>query len=230
MLIATHLSLGYGRTVLLEDVSLTLEPGTVTGLVAPNGFGKTTLLRALAGIDGARARGALDVDGTGPRDGSALRRLVFYAPGDATLLYPNLTARDHLRMAARLWASPLDPDVVARRTGTDAFAHKRVRALSQGMKQQLTLAIAYLTCARYLLLDEPMNALDPTNVQLHSQILRGIARRGAAVVMSSHILDNVDAIADRIVFIKDRGLIEHDPAHSTARALELYRRLYQSFT
>ena len=102
MLIATHLSLGYGRTVLLEDVSLTLEPGTVTGLVAPNGFGKTTLLRALAGIDGARARGALDVDGTGPRDGSSLRCLVFYAPGDATLLYPNLTARDHLRMAARL--------------------------------------------------------------------------------------------------------------------------------
>ena len=91
MLIATHLSLGYGRTVLLEDVSLTLEPGTVTGLVAPNGFGKTTLLRALAGIDGARARGALDVDGTGPRDGSALRRLVFYAP--ATLRSSTLTLR-----------------------------------------------------------------------------------------------------------------------------------------
>ena len=184
-------------------------------------------LRALAGIDGARARGTLDVDGIGPRNGSALRRLVFYAPGDATLLYTGLTARDHLRMAARLWASPLDPDVVAQRTGIDTFAHKRVRALSQGMKQQLTLAIAYLTNARYLLLDEPMNALDPTNVQLHSQILRNLARHGTAVVMSSHILENVDAIADRVLFIKDRGLIEHDPSRGSARALELYNRLYR---
>lgn len=227
MLTATNLSLSYGKNILVHDVALTLMPGTITGLVALNGYGKTTLLRALAGIDGARARGALDVDGIGPRNGSALRRLVFYAPGDATLLYAGLTARDHLRMAARLWASPLDPDVVAQRTGVDTFAHKRVRALSQGMKQQLTLAIAYLTNARYLLLDEPMNALDPTNVQLHSQILRNLARHGTAVVMSSHILENVDAIADRILFIKDRGLIEHDPSRGSARALELYNRLYR---
>ena len=227
MLTATNLSLSYGKNILVHDVALTLMPGTIAGLVAPNGYGKTTLLRALAGIDGARARGALDVDGIGPRNGSALRRLVFYAPGDATLLYTGLTARDHLRMAARLWASPLDPDVVAQRTGVDTFAHKRVRALSQGMKQQLTLAIAYLTNARYLFLDEPMNALDPTNVQLHSQILRNLARHGTAVVMSSHILENVDAIADRILFIKDRGLIEHDPSCGSARALELYNRLYR---
>ena len=227
MLTATNLSLSYGKNILVHDVTLTLMPGTITGLVAPNGYGKTTLLRALAGIDGARARDALDVDGIGPRNGSALRRLVFYAPGDATLLYAGLTARDHLRMAARLWASPLDPDVVAQRTGIDTFAHKRVRALSQGMKQQLTLAIAYLTNARYLLLDEPMNALDPTNVQLHSQILRNLARHGTAVVMSSHILENVDAVADRILFIKDRGLIEHDPSRGSARALELYNRLYR---
>lgn len=227
MLTATNLSLSYGKNILVHDVALTLMPGTITGLVAPNGYGKTTLLRALAGIDGARARGTLDVDGIGPRNGSALRRLVFYAPGNATLLYPNLTVRDHLRMAARLWASPLDPDVVARRTGIDVIARKRVRALSQGMKQQLTLAIAYLTGSRYLLLDEPMNALDPTNVQLHSQILRNLARHGTAVVMSSHILENVDAIADRILFIKDRGLIEHDPSRGSARALELYNRLYR---
>ena len=229
MLIATHLSLGYGRTVLLEDVSLTLEPGTVTGLVAPNGFARPAAARP-CGIDGARARGALDVDGTGPRDGSALRRLVFYAPGDATLLYPNLTARDHLRMAARAVGKPTRPRRRRPAHRHGRVAHKRVRALSQGMKQQLTLAIAYLTCARLPPARRTHERPRPTNVQLHSQILRGIARRGAAVVMSSHILDNVDAIADRIVFIKDRGLIEHDPAHSTARALELYRRLYQSFT
>ena len=149
-------------------------------------------------------------------------------PGDATLLYAGLTARDHLRMAARLWASPLDPDVVAQRTGVDTFAHKRVRALSQGMKQQLTLAIAYLTNARYLLLDEPMNALDPTNVQLHSQILRNLARHGTAVVMRlAHPGERRRPIADRILFIKDRDLIEHDPSRGSARALELYNRLYR---
>lgn len=227
MLVVKNLTLGFGSKTLVKDVSFTVEPGTVTGLVAPNGHGKTTLLRALAGMGSGHARGAVRVDRIAPRDGAALRRAVFYAPGDATLLYPSLTAAEHLRMVSRLWASPLSRDEVARACGIDAFAHKRVRALSQGMKQQLTLAMAYLTGTRYLLLDEPMNALDPTNVQLHSRILRMLARRGRGIVLSSHILDNVDQISDEVLFIYNQGIVSGDVI-SGERAADRYRRLYST--
>lgn len=227
MLTLTNFFLGYRGKPLLDHVSLNVQPGSITGLVAPNGHGKTTLLRTIAGCGGGRASGSFAVDGINPRDGVSLRRAIFYAPGDATLLYPGLTAQDHLTVVQRLWMSALDIKTVAEKTGVATFAHKRVRTLSQGMKQQLTLAIAYLTEAPYLLLDEPMNALDPTNVQINSNILRALAQRGTAIVMSSHILDNVDALADRIVFIKDQRLLEHDPAASHENALDVYRRLYR---
>lgn len=218
MLSADNLTLGYGSRILLDHVSLEVRPGVITGLVAPNGYGKTTLLRALAGLGAGRVRGTVRVDGI-----AALRRAVFYAPGDASLLYPSLTVREHLRAAADLWGSGMDVDALARRCGVDGFAGKRVRALSQGMKQQVTLAVAYLTGARYLLLDEPMNALDPTNVGINTRLLRELARAGRGVVLSSHILANVDEVADEVIFIKDRRLLL---GHGDSA--ELYRRLYET--
>lgn len=223
MLSAEILTLGYGSRVLLDRVSLEVRPGVITGLVAPNGYGKTTLLRALAGLGAGRVRGTVRVDGIAARDTPALRRAVFYAPGDASLLYPSLTVREHLRAAADLWGSGMDVDALARRCGADGFAGKRVRTLSQGMKQQATLAVAYLTGARYLLLDEPMNALDPTNVGINTRLLRELARAGRGVVLSSHILANVDEVADEVIFIKDRRLLL---GHGDSA--ELYRRLYET--
>lgn len=129
-------------------------------------------------------------------------------------------------MTRKLWKSERDPADVARACRIDGFLGKRVRACSQGMKQQLTLAIAYMTGARYLLLDEPMNALDPTNVQLNSRILRGLAQRGAGVLMSSHILENVDQLSDEILFVRDGKLVMFDPDAGPARALDIYNQLY----
>ena len=88
MLSAENLTLGYGSHVLLDGVSLEVRRGVITGLVAPNGYGKTTLLRALAGLGAGRVRGLVRVDDIDPRDTPAMRRAVFYAPGDASLLYP----------------------------------------------------------------------------------------------------------------------------------------------
>ena len=196
MLSVSHLTLSYRGRVLLDDVSFGLEPGHIMGLVAPNGYGKTTLLKAMAGIKGARVSGIVDVDGLPANQVARRRARVFYAPGEGTLLYPGMTVAEHLAMTRKLWKSERDPADVARACRIDGFLGKRVRACSQGMKQQLTLAIAYMTGARYLLLDEPMNALDPTNVQLNSRILRGLAQHGVGVLMSSHILENVDQLSD----------------------------------
>lgn len=226
MLSVSHLTLSYRGRVLLDDVSFGLEPGRIMGLVAPNGYGKTTLLKAMAGIKGARVSGIVDVDGLPANQVARRRARVFYAPGEGTLLYPGMTVAEHLAMTRKLWKSERDPADVARACRIDGFLGKRVRACSQGMKQQLTLAIAYMTGARYLLLDEPMNALDPTNVQLNSRILRGLAQRGAGVLMSSHILENVDQLSDEILFMRDGKLVMFDPDAGPARALDIYNQLY----
>lgn len=226
MLSVSHLTLSYRGRVLLDDVSFGLEPGRIMGLVAPNGYGKTTLLKAMAGIKGARVSGIVDVDGLPANQVARRRARVFYAPGEGTLLYPGMTVAEHLAMTRKLWKSERDPADVARACRIDGFLGKRVRACSQGMKQQLTLAIAYMTGARYLLLDEPMNALDPTNVQLNSRILRGLAQRGVGVLMSSHILENVDQLSDEILFVRDGKLVMFDPDAGPARALDIYNQLY----
>ncbi len=226
MLSVSHLTLSYRGGVLLDDVSFGLEPGRIMGLVAPNGYGKTTLLKAMAGIKGAHVSGIVDVDGLPANQVARRRARVFYAPGEGTLLYPGMTVAEHLAMTRKLWKSERDPADVARACRIDGFLGKRVRACSQGMKQQLTLAIAYMTGARYLLLDEPMNALDPTNVQLNSRILRGLAQRGAGVLMSSHILENVDQLSDEILFVRDGKLVMFDPDAGPARALDIYNQLY----
>lgn len=226
MLSVSHLTLSYRGRVLLDDVSFGLEPGCIMGLVAPNGYGKTTLLKAMAGIKGARVSGIVDVDGLPANQVARRRARVFYAPGEGTLLYPGMTVAEHLAMTRRLWKSERDPVDVARACKIDGFLNKRVRACSQGMKQQLTLAIAYMTGARYLLLDEPMNALDPTNVQLNSRILRGLAQRGVGVLMSSHILENVDQLSDEILFVRDGKLVMFDPGAASHRALDIYNQLY----
>ncbi|MBY4797570.1 hypothetical protein K6V98_04275 [Collinsella sp. AGMB00827] len=94
------------------------------------------------------------------------------------------------------------------------------------MRQQVVLAISYLTGARYLLLDEPMNALDPTNVARHTELLRKRAAEGSCIVISSHILDNVDRVADTVLFIKDGRLQEFDPRLGVS-SREMYDRLYR---
>lgn len=218
MLSVSNVTLSYGGRVLLRNVSFDLEPGCIMGLVAPNGYGKTTLLKAMADIKAARVSGSITVDSLPANQVARRRARVFYAPGEGTLLYPGMTVGEHLDMAKKLWCSVRSVEDVSRLCRVDGFLNKRVRACSQGMRQQLTLAIAYMTGARYLLLDEPMNALDPTNVQLNSDIMRSLARRGTGIIMSSHILDNVDQLSDKILFVKNAGLVLFDPAAGAGAA------------
>lgn len=237
-----NLTLSYGEKVLLDSVDAVFAPGMIYGLVAPNGHGKTTLLRAMAGVPGARVDGDIVLDEVRGGDAREFRSLIFYAPGEGTLLYPGLRAIDHLKMVHDMWPHARDIDEVVESTQIGEFAKMRVNALSQGMKQQLTLAIAYATSARYLLLDEPMNALDPSRVDLHSGILRKLADSGTCIIMSSHILDSVDRLCDEILFLKDgrliRSILQDDaapkspgshfakPAGRAEGALSAYRRLY----
>ena len=119
MLSVTNLTLSYGGRALLQNVSFDLEPGCIMGLVAPNGYGKTTLLKAMANIKAARVTGAIAVDDLPANQVARRRARVFYAPGEGTLLYPGMTVGDHLAMTRKLWRSQRSIDDVARACKVD---------------------------------------------------------------------------------------------------------------
>lgn len=221
------LTLGFARKSLLENASLALEPGQVVGLIAPNGFGKTTLLRWLAGSRSLGHASHRMLDGYKDPWPQAIRAKVFYVPGDGSLLNPQLSGRDHLQTVARLWKSSAEIVQVIAQCSMEPYIDWPVRRLSQGMTQQLALACAYVAQPKYLLLDEPMNALDPTHAESNGHYLRALARRGSAVLFSSHILDNVTAVCDSVLTMEGRRLTEHQNTRSRGFAGELYQRAYQ---
>ena len=224
MLVFKDLTVKVGGRELLSRVSGEVISGKVRALVAPNGSGKTTLMKALIASDGIGISGGVSADGVPIAEAASYRKLVFYVPGDASILYPLLTVRENLEMVKQCWGSSEKIERLAERCRIDSFLNKRVRFLSLGMRQQVALTAAYLTGARYLLLDEPMNALDPTNLEVNSEIVRTLCANGTGVLMSSHILGNVDDLADDVLFIKDGKLVS-DPGTRRGSAAA-YKELF----
>lgn len=222
---ASGVTLAYGKYRLVHDAACRVDAGFVTGLIAPNGYGKTTLLEALVGLNGARRAGGVYADGVSSAC-AAFRKLVLYVPCDAGLLYPNLTAADHIQLATALWPDKVDVEKFIDLCGLAGYLNRPVRAYSSGMKQQLALAVAYCTGARYLLLDEPMNALDPGNVALNTYIMRRLASQGTGIVLSSHILSNLDELCDVVIGIHGGALkrVEREVGHRSVRAI--YEELF----
>lgn len=224
MLEFRNLSIRVGGKRLLTGLSGNLPEGKIVGLVAPNGSGKTTFMRALIGADDISTTGDVLADGIRIERQRDYRRLVYYVPGDASILYPLLTVRENLLIIARCWESESNFDRIVSDCGISAFMNVRVRRLSMGMKQQVSLAAGYMARTKYLLLDEPMNALDPTNLETNSRIIRSLAERGFGILMSSHILSSVDDLADEVVFIKNERLVRS--VNSDDGVAAMYKRLY----
>jgi ABC-2 type transport system ATP-binding protein len=189
-----------GRSV-LQDVSFRCEPGTVTGFLGPNGAGKTTTLRVLCGLSEPDT-GRATVLGGSYRDlpNPAHRVGVLL---DASAQHPGRRGGEVLAVSAQTIGVPeRRVDDLLERVGLDrAAARKRVRQYSLGMRQRLGLAHALLGDPEVLILDEPANGLDPEGMRWMRGLLRDFADRGGTVLLSSHLLGEVQAIADRIVII-----------------------------
>jgi ABC-2 type transport system ATP-binding protein len=191
------------------DLNLRLEPGVITALVGLNGAGKSTLMRVLLGMLKAGS-GEVRLDGhlvaDAPRAAWArVGHLVEYP-----LAYPELSGRRNLELSARL-RGVNQPDAAVERIltemGVGEYAGRRMRALSLGNKQRIGLAAALLHDPRLIVLDEPTNSLDPAGViRLRESLVRRV-RSGAAILVSSHHLDEVARIADRIVVMNSGRLI-----------------------
>jgi ABC-2 type transport system ATP-binding protein len=189
-----------GRTV-VHDVSFRCEPGTVTGFLGPNGAGKTTTMRMLCGLSEPDA-GRATVLGGGYRDmrDPGLRVGILL---DASAQHGGRRGREALSVSAQVLGVPeRRVDEVLELVGLDrSAARKRVRAYSLGMRQRLGLAHALLGDPEVLILDEPANGLDPEGMRWMRGLLRDFADRGGTALLSSHLLHEVEAVADQLVII-----------------------------
>jgi ABC-2 type transport system ATP-binding protein len=201
MISVEHLTKRYGPHTAVDDVSFRCEAGTVTGFLGPNGAGKSTTMRMICGLTPPTV-GAATVDGMPyrrlPNPGRRVGVLL-----DASAQHPGRTGRETLSLAAQiLGVDQGRVDALLELVGLDAKAgRKRVRQYSLGMRQRLGLAHALLGDPRVLILDEPANGLDPEGIFWMRTVLRDFADRGGTVLLSSHLLREVEAVADRLVVI-----------------------------
>ena len=196
----------YGRTVAVDDLSFDVEAGRVTGFVGPNGAGKSTTMRLVLGLDAADA-GEARVGGKRYRDLAAPLREVG-ALLDAGATHPGRRARSHLLWLARSNRIPAARvDEVLDLVGLAAVARKRTGGFSLGMEQRLGIAAAMLGDPPVLVLDEPVNGLDPDGIRWIRTFLRSLADEGRTVLVSSHLMGELEGIADEVVVIGRGRLI-----------------------
>lgn len=201
MISVEHLTKRYGRHSVVDDVSFRCEPGTVTGFLGPNGAGKSTTMRMICGLTPPTA-GAATVCGVPYRRlGNPGRRIGVLL--DASAQHGGRTGREVLTLAALTMGVDTGQAVRALdRVGLNATAaRRRVKRYSLGMRQRLGLAHALLGDPAVLILDEPANGLDPEGIFWMRGLLREFADRGGTVLLSSHLLREVEAVADRLVVI-----------------------------
>ena len=210
-----------GTVDAVRGVSFRAEDATVTGLLGPNGAGKTTTLRLLSGLMRPDA-GTIHVDGSDVvADPIGSQRHMGLLP-DARGLYPRMTAREHIRYFGELRG--LEAGILTeriefliKRLGLESVADRRVAGFSQGERTKVALARALVHGPRNIILDEPTNGLDVMSTRAVRALIRGLREDGCCVVFSSHIMQEVAALCDRIVVIAQGAVV----AEGTADQLRL---------
>ncbi|WP_062294693.1 ABC transporter ATP-binding protein [Demequina phytophila] len=217
----------FGSVHAVADATLEVRPGTVTALIGPNGCGKTTLMLMLAGLLRPDA-GEIRVAGADPRhDSAAVRAAIGWMP-DQLGSWDNLTCLQTLTLMGRGYRLHKDE---ARERGTGLlsmvhlgeFADRPTRVLSRGQKQRLSLARALMNDPQVLLLDEPANGLDPrSRIELRT-LVRDLAADGKAVLVSSHVLAELDEMVDDAIFMSKGRTLGDEAAAKVADAKRRYR-------
>ncbi|MGY1716016.1 ATP-binding cassette domain-containing protein [Geodermatophilus sp. SYSU D01106] len=200
----------YGPVVAVDDLTFDVPAGSVTALLGRNGAGKSTTLRMLLGLDRPSA-GTARIAGRAFADLRAPLRTAG-ALLDSSAAHPGRTARDHLRWLAATHRIPRERvDAVLELTGLREAADRRVRAFSLGMRQRLGIAAALLGDPAVLLLDEPVNGLDADGIRWLRSFLRDLAGEGRTVLLSSHLLGEVERTADHLLVIGRGRLLADAP-------------------
>jgi ABC-2 type transport system ATP-binding protein len=196
-----HVSKWYGDVVAVSDVSFGVTPG-VTGLLGPNGAGKSTLLKMISGLI-STSTGSIKIDGLPARGKPAAYRRIGLVP-EQEELYPHLTGREFVRLNAILQKLPAIDAATDRALGLVDMAEAADRSLggySKGMRQRIKVAAALVHDPEVLLMDEPLNGTDPVQRAGMINLIRRLGREGKTILVSSHVLVEVERFADNILVI-----------------------------
>ncbi len=208
-IVVEHFSKSYGSTRVVDDVQFTVRRGEVFALLGPNGAGKTTIVETLEGYR-SPDRGIISVLGRDPiREAQALKPhigVVLQQDG----LYPALTAREVLRLFAGYYEHPQDIDALLERVGLLTVAKTRCRRLSGGQKRRLALAVALIGNPTLVFMDEPTAGMDPQARLATWEIIRDLKRNGCTVLLTTHLMDEAERLADRVAIIDHGRLIALD--------------------
>jgi ABC-2 type transport system ATP-binding protein len=212
-----HLTKRYGRNVVVDDVSFVVHPGRVTGFLGPNGSGKSTTMKVLLDLASAD-QGRATIGGTRYRDLRDPARTVGVVL-EPNAFHPARSARKHLAILADIAGLPTSRvDEVLDVVGLAEAADRHAGAYSLGMKQRLSLAAALLGDPPVLVLDEPGNGLDPQGIRALRDLLRARADQGHTVFLSSHLLAEVEHLADEVIVLNRGKLVTSGPLHELQAA------------
>src|SRR6476661_5741773 len=197
----------FGSTIALDGLDLDVEPGTVHGFLGPNGAGKSTTIRVLLGLLRADAGTVRLLGGDPWHDAVALHRRLAYVPGDVSL-WPKLTGGETIDLLARLRgdADPARRDELVERFELDPT--KRARTYSKGNRQKVALMAGLASRAELLVLDEPTSGLDPLMEAAFRECVNDERHDGRTILLSSHILAEAEALADRVTIIREGRAVE----------------------
>ncbi|WP_225743004.1 ABC transporter ATP-binding protein [Marinilactibacillus sp. Marseille-P9653] len=211
-----NLTIAYGKRTVLENISFTVDKGTIIGLVAPNGTGKTTLFNAVMRfIPVQEGEVYLNEKQYTEKEADVLalhKQITFFPNQDD--LYENFTGTEHIQMYAKVWSGKeLAVDDIIDQLQMRDYVGRPVRTYSLGMRQRLCFAMMVAANTPVMFMDEVMNGLDPENVSLVSDILIKLRKSGKIIIVASHLLDNLDEYADKVFFLKDKTLFRINDHH-----------------
>lgn len=212
----------YGKKEILNQIDLELPSSQIIGLVAPNGVGKSTLIQILSGH--LRNNGiSVSYQGKNYTTNTLFMRQHIVKMPDQSELYDELNGIEHLNFYASMWKVAAGTvQAVVEQLKMEDYILQKVGGYSLGMRQRLCFALVLVTKADYMLVDEVMNGLDPDNVELISKVLRQLRDEGKTIVMASHLLNNLDSIADKIYFMKEKRIaLEYAPHKEGVDTLQL---------
>ena len=192
----------FGRTVALDGLDLDVQTGEIHGFLGPNGAGKSTTLRILLGLLRADSGMATLLGGDPWREVESLHRRLAYVPGDVAL-WPNLTGGEVIDVLARLRGGVDEKRRASMLERFDLDPTKKGRSYSKGNRQKVALVAALSSDVELLLLDEPTSGLDPLMEAVFREVVREFRQAGGTVLLSSHILSEVEQVCDRVSIIRE---------------------------
>ena len=205
-----HVYKNYGQNEVLHDINISIESGVILGLVGPNGSGKTTIMKLLSKL-------------IYPTKGIVFYSQTYSALIETPSLYENLSGKENLEYFASLEnINNYDIDKIIDCLNMSNFINKQVKKYSLGMKQKLGIALTLLGNPKLIILDEPLNGLDPLSIKEIKDTLKKIKKlRKISILISSHMLKDLNELCDRVIFIKDGKIVENNNLNDNLKKIQI---------